>query len=316
MSVFTTFKPEQLSHYLRMFDLGELLGFKATEQGIENSNFFVTLEHQGVQKDYVLTLFEELTFDDLPFFNQLSNHLYHYGLPVATARQTLDGMTTTIFCGKPALLFPRLPGETVSDVKPSQCAAIGRALAEIHQTVQSSGLSRPSKQNLDWWHSAQVNLTDYFDGEERDLLADVVQACERLWSTNGSLPKGIIHADLFRDNVLFQDEELTGIIDFYHACDDYFVLDLAIAVNDWCSQPDGRLDPARYAMMLKGYQSEREISEREIVVWPIVLQVAAAIFWISRALIDARGDRRKDPEEFKRILLRNRESPGQFPEGD
>jgi homoserine kinase type II len=316
MSVFTTFKPEQLSRYLRMFDLGELLSFAPTEQGIENSNFFVTMEQQGVQKDYVLTLFEELSFDDLPFFNQLSNHLYHYGLPVATARQTLDGMTTTIFCGKPTLLFPRLAGETVSDVSPSQCATIGHALAEIHQTVQSSGLSRPSKQNLDWWHSAQVNLTDYFDAEERDLLAAVVQAYERLWSRREGLPKGIIHADLFRDNVLFQDEELTGIIDFYHACDDYFSLDLAIAVNDWCSRPDGKLDPARYGMLLKGYQSERKIGQREIEAWPIVLQVAAAIFWISRASIDAQGDRRKDPEEFKRILLEHTGNPSQFPEND
>jgi homoserine kinase type II len=315
MSVFTTIKTEQLARYLIMFELGDLVSFEPIEQGIENSNFFVTVEQQGVQKDFVLTLFEELTFDDLPFFNQLSNHLYHYGLPVATARQTLDGMTSTIFCGKPTLLFPRLPGNIVSDVTPSHCAAIGQALAEIHETVQSCGLTRVSEQDLAWLRSCQEKLAGYFDPEERELLAGVIQTYEKLWSDGEGLPRGIIHGDLFRDNVLFQGEELTGIIDFYHASEDYFVLDLAIAVNDWCSRPDGSLAVELQRAVLVAYQSQRKISDREMSVWPEMLQVAAAEFWVSRALVDAEGDRRKDPEEFKRILCQHSERPNSFPEG-
>jgi len=315
MSVFTTFTREQLVRYLVMFELGELISFKPTEQGIENSNFFVTLERDGVQKEFVLTLFEELTFDDLPFFNQLSNHLYHYGLPVSTPRQTLDGMTTTIFCGKPTLLFPRLPGSIVTEVKPAHCSAIGQGLGEIHETVKSSGLTRASQQDLDWWKSSQAKLAGFFNQQEQELLAGVIHTYGEVWQHNGSLPKGIIHADLFRDNVLFEGEKLTGILDFYNAGDDYFMLDLAIAVNDWCSQSDGSLDSDLHEAVISGYRSQREIGEQEIAVWPDMLQVAAAIFWISRALVEGDVDRRKDPQEFKRILLQHISNPNSFPEG-
>jgi|TARA_B100000315_G_scaffold244365_1_gene268832 homoserine kinase type II len=313
MSVFTTVKKEQLVRYMIMFDMGELVSFEPIEQGIENSNYFVTMEKEGVQTEFVLTLFEELTFDDIPFFNQLSNHLYHYGLPVATARQTLDGMTSTILCGKPTLLFPKLPGEIVREVTPAHCTAIGEALGEIHDTVPSSGLTRAKVRNLNWWHDCQATLQEYLDSEERQLLADVVQTYDGLWP-DGDLPAGIIHGDLFRDNVLFQGEKLTGIIDFYHACEDYFILDLAITVNDWCSQPDGTLDAARQRALVAGYQSQREVTEQEVCVWPDMLQVAAALFWMSRALIDAAGDTRKDPQEFKQILRQHRQHPNSFPE--
>lgn len=314
MSVFTTIKKEQLARYMIMFELGELVSFLPIEQGIENSNFFVTMEQEGVQKDYVLTLFEQLTFGDLPFFNQLSSHLYHYGLPVATACQTLDGMTSTIFRGKPALLLPRLPGNIVSEVTPTHCTAIGQALAEIHETVQNSGLIRKNEQNLNWWKSSQTKLADHFDQQERELLQTVIQAYEQLCDDDHNLPKGIIHGDLFRDNALFEGEKLTGIIDFYHACDDYFILDLAITVNDWCSQPDGNLDAERHAAVLTGYQSQRKLSESEKRVWPILLQVAAALFWVTRALLHAQGDGKKDPQEFKKILLQHRLHPNSFPE--
>lgn len=315
MTVFTTFTEEQLTRYLIMFDLGDLLSFKPTEQGIENSNYFVTLEQDGVLTEYVLTLFEELGFDDLPFFNQLSTHLYQHGLPVATARQTLDGMTSTIFCGKATLLFPRLPGNSMTEVTPAHCTSLGQAVAEIHDTVKSIGLKRDSPISLNWWKSRQTKLAGYFDTQERDLLAAVIRIYEKLWSVPDSLPTGIIHGDLFRDNVLFQGEKLTGIIDFYNAGEDYYLLDLAIAVNDWCSQPDGSLDPERQRALVRGYQSQREIGQQEMQVWPDMLQVAAAIFWISRALIDAEGDCRKDPKEFKAILRQHASSPNSFPEG-
>jgi len=303
MAVFTSFSKEQLERYLVMFRLGDLVLYDPIHEGTENSNYFVGLTLDGVETEYVLTLFESLGFADLPYFSQLMTGLHHYKLPVPSPITTLDGMTTTIFCGKPAILFPRLPGAHVMDPDEHHCRIIGAALAKLHTTDLPRDLCRENVFNLSWFKSCRDELHSFFDHSDYQLLCRVVDEYEDFLNTHGAeLPKGIIHGDLFKDNALFADGKLTGLIDFYHSCNDYLTLDLSIAINDWCHDTHQRLLPGLYHALLSGYTNGRTLSEEELLSLPILLRVAAAKFWIRRSLLAQKGEQQRDPEEFKRIL--------------
>lgn len=304
MAVFTSFSKDQLERYLMMFRLGDLELYQPIHEGTENSNYFVTLNQHGARTEYVLTLFESLGFADLPYFSQLMSSLHHYGLPVPSPLSTLDGMTTTIFSGKPAILFPRLPGAHVMNPDAHHCRVIGTALAELHTTDLPKNLYRENEFNLPWFKSCRDELGSFFSGDDYRLLCRVVDEYENYLSASGAeLPRGAIHGDLFRDNALFVNGELSGLLDFYHSCTEYFTLDLSIAINDWCHDKHQHFVPGLYRALLDGYTSRRTLSKHELLSLPVFLRIAATKFWLRRSLLAQKGEKQRDPEEFKKILL-------------
>ncbi|MCB1691326.1 MAG: homoserine kinase [Pseudomonadales bacterium] len=299
MAAFTTFSESALERYLVMFDIGELVRFEPITSGIENSNYFVTLEVPGDEAEFVLTITEGLTFEDVPFFNELFRILERSGLPVPVPQKTLDGMSSTIFCGKPAWLFPRLPGRHPQSVTPEQCRTIGNALARLHEGAAATRYKRANPYDLDF-------LTRTFTEERSRLASDDAAMLERIFEPYKALgadelPAGIIHGDLFRDNALFEGEELTGIIDFYHACTDFLAQDVAITINDWCTAPEGQQVPEKVAALMEGYESIRPMTSPEKAALPTLMRAGALRFILTRLLSGEDGSTLKDPEEFLRI---------------
>ncbi|HIG42102.1 MAG: homoserine kinase [bacterium] len=303
MAVFTTFKSESLARHLIMYDQGELGQFKPIDSGIENSNYFVSLiNEQGGQSEFVLTITENISFDEMPFFNSLMSHLFHYGLPVPNPQSTLDGMTGTSFCGKPTVLVPKLPGDHPVTLTTEQCHTIGIKLAELHEAAQGVRYHRSNPYSSQWVNSSLDDVQDRLTDKDRSLLQQIATQYAELESAEQKdLPRGIIHGDLFRDNALFVGEKLTGIIDFYHACEDFLVQDIAITINDWCTSPEGDFDAERQDALLKGYHRVRELTKKEKEQLPGFQQFAALRFILTRLLSGGDNDPLKDPEEILRI---------------
>ena len=300
MAVFTTFSDAALERYLVMFDIGELETCTPIEGGIENSNYFVTLVHDEVAIEFVLTITEDLGFDEVPFFNELFSRLDRAGLPVPVPQETLDGMKSTIFCGKSAWLFPRLPGSHPARVTDSQCRTIGEALAALHEAAHSARYSRENPYPATWARQVLDAQQHKLTAADQEMLAGFLDEYEAL-SAMIDLPRGIIHGDLFRDNALFEGESLTGIIDFYHACEDFLVQDIAITINDWCTDETGTMDAARAGALLAGYESVRTLTEAERKQLPAFQRAGAMRFILTRLLSGGEGTPLKDPEEFLRI---------------
>lgn len=280
MAAFTTFTSEALERYLVMFGRGRLKDFRPTPGGIENSNYFVDLDQGGSVSSFVLTIMETHGFDEMPFFNKVMTQLKHYGLPVAAPVMTLDGMSSTIFCGKPAFLIERLVGEHLDSTDSTHCEVIGEFIAASHQALAEINLERDNPYDLGWMQEKIRQLPDTVTREERELLTGLAARYEELLRQD--LPRGLIHGDLFQDNALFADGELTGVIDFYHACTDMLIQDLAIAINDWCLDDARRLDTTKRDAMVQGYERVRPLSEAESAALLPLQQVSAARFALTR----------------------------------
>jgi|TARA_B110000263_G_C15295080_1_gene505241 homoserine kinase type II len=296
MTTFTTFNDDALARYLIMFGLGDLHASTAIVAGIENSNYFVTLNQHDEKSEYVLTIGEGLTFDEMPFFNRVLQHLYYYGLPIPAPKHTLDGMTSTIFCGKPTFLFPKLPGGHLVEVGIEQCAAIGKVLAEIHTTLATEDLHRDNPFSPDWMEDTLQTVAKHVTADELTLLTRIAGEYEAAQDLD--LPKGIIHGDLFRDNVLFDGGEITGILDFFHACDDFLIQDIAITINDWCRDEAGGRCTDRRLALIDGYCSKRELTPTEFEYLMIFEKFSAARFALTRLISGEPGEYLKDPKEF------------------
>lgn len=310
MAVFTPVTREQLAHWLERYDLGELREFEGIASGIENSNFFVTTSAGR----FVLTLFERLGADELPFYLGLMHHLAARGIPCPDPVADRDGASLGRLEGKPAALVTRLEGRAIVHPGPAHCAQVGTLLARMHRAALGYGRSLPNLRGIDWWSRAAPQVMPFLDREQWLLLTDELgqQRAFAASTVRAALPSSAVHADLFRDNVLFVDDRLTGIIDFYYACNDALLYDLAVTVNDWCFEPDGTPNPARWDAMVSAYRSRRELSEAERAAWPLVLRAAALRFWLSRLYdwtFPREGDvvHIKDPEQYRRILSYHRE---------
>jgi len=305
MSVFTKVSHAELLEFLRQYDLGTLLGFQGIGEGIENTNYFVDTSRGR----WVLTLFERLDYNDLPFFLGLMEHLARHGYPSALPVSDNAGQTLKALNGKPAALVARLTGQSVLFPNLMQCAAVGHALGELHKlTASYTGVCSNSR-GVDWRRQTGETLLPKTAPDARDLIADELAAQARL--DLASLPQGVIHADLFKDNVLFVDDRLTGVIDFYYACNDSLLYDLAVTLNDWCALPDGSLDRAHSAALLSAYRACRPPTAAEEAAWPLVLRAAAFRFYLSRLYdwtFPREGDlvHIKDPEPYRRILVHHR----------
>lgn len=301
MSVFTKVSHQQLSGFLREYPLGALIGFQGIGEGVENTNYFVDTEDGR----FVLTLFERLDYDDLPFFLGLMAHCADRGAPCPRPLAGNDGNALRKLCGKPAAIVQRLSGSSALIPNPAQCRAAGHALAQLHMAARSFGMKAANTRGTDWRATTAAEVRPKLNDEETTLLDTALEADRAAgWS---ELPQGIVHADLFRDNVLFDDDEVSGIIDFYYACNDALIFDLAVMVNDWCFEQDGRLNHARYQALTEAYCAQREPTDAERAAWPAVLRVASLRFWLSR-LYDWHFPRTgdlvhvKDPMPYARIL--------------
>jgi len=298
MAAFTTFSEEALARYLVMFGRGELKACKPVTGGIENSNYFITLDNGSGDLEYVLTIVEQFGFAEAPFFNKVLSQLFHYGLPVAMPHSTLDGMTSTIFCGKPTFLLPRLEGSHPILVNEGHCFRIGEFLGSAHRALSDFKSTRANPYNLAWMQGTLDTISNRLEESERTQLEELLGEYERIEALE--LPSGLIHGDLFKDNALFTDQgELKGVIDFYHACHDILIQDIAIAINDWCQTSSGRVDEALRASMIAGYEEIRPLEKEEVQALLPLQRTSAARFALTRFLS---GDPPlKPPEEMLRL---------------
>ena len=306
MSVFTSVSVPQLKDWLQDYAIGELLDLKGISAGITNTNYFVTTS----QDRYVLTLFEHNSLEELPYFIDLMSHLAQHSVPCPRPITNQAGVGLHMLSGKPAALVSCLSGHDVSSPNLAQCAAVGKVLAEMHIAGMSFEAAFPQHQSLNqrgeaWRNRTAAKVMPHLSAEDKVLLQATL-AFQAGFDTSG-LTMGVIHADLFRDNVLFNGDQIGGLIDFYYACHDVLAYDVAIAVNDWCVHSDGSCDKARMDAFMQAYQAVRPFSAEELAAWPGLLRIAALRFWLSRLHdkiypLDGELTHAKDPDHFKRIL--------------
>ncbi|HLD68892.1 MAG TPA: homoserine kinase [Pseudomonas sp.] len=307
MSVFTPLERGELEVFLEPYGLGRLLDFQGIAAGSENSNFFVSLE----QGEFVLTLIERGPSADLPFFIELLDVLHAADLPVPYALRTHSGEALRELAGKPALLQPRLAGKHIDQPNAHHCSEVGSLLARLHLATRERVLERQSDRGLDWMLREGPTLALQLPEAELPLLRDALLEIAALKPRILKLPRANLHADLFRDNVLFDGPHLAGLIDFYNACSGPMLYDLAIALNDWCSDQSGRLDAPRARALLGAYATLRPFTPAEAELWPAMLRIACVRFWLSRLIAaDSFAGQQvliHDPAEFQRRLAQRQQ---------
>lgn len=310
MAVFTEVGADEAAALLQRLGAGALQGLQGIASGIENTNYFV----RSTRGEWVLTLFERLAAEQLPFYLRLMQHLARHGLPVPEPQADAAGEILHRVAGKPAALCNRLPGRHQLAPDLHHCAQLGHLLARLHLAVADFPLQQPNLRGLAWWTEMAPRLRPHLQAAQCALLDEELAFQQHLAATpaHAALPRGAVHADLFRDNVLFDGlpghELLTGAFDFYFAGTDSFAYDLAVCLNDWCLGADeAALDEARAQALVQAYQAERPLLPAEARLLPALLRAAALRFWLSRL-----GDwhlpreaallRPKDPGHFERVL--------------
>ena len=310
MAVFTPVTLDDMRQWITQFPLGQASALKGIASGIENSNFFLTTQRDGRSTDYVLTIFENLSFAQLPFYLHLMRHLAERGVLVPAPVPTHDGALFAALHGKPAAIVSKLEGSSQMDPQPVHCAAVGAMLARMHLAAQDFPLQQPNLRGLAWWQQTAPQVLPFLDAGNAALLrAEMAfQTAYAASTTYAELQQGPVHADLFRNNVMFVGERLSGFFDFYFAGCDSWLFDVAVTVNDWCIDlASGALDAARVRAMLDAYHAVRPFSAAEHAAWQPMLRAAALRFWLSR-LYDLHLPREAelltphDPSHFERIL--------------
>ncbi len=301
MAVYTEVSDEDLHAFAAEYDIGEVLSCKGIAEGVENSNFLLTTE----TGPYILTLYEKrVNPDDLPFFLGLMDHLSARGLPCPLPVRGRDGEALRQLCGRPAAVVTFLPGMWPRRPAAEHCAELGAALAHLHLAGADFAMTRTNDLSVTSWRPllelSGARVDEVRPGMARELEAELARL-EAEWPH--SLPLGVIHADLFPDNVFFRHGRVSGIIDFYFACTDAFAYDLAICLNAWCFEPDLSFNVTKARRLLNGYQRERALSPKELRSLPLLARGAAMRFLVTRLYdwLNTPTDAlvvRKDPLEY------------------
>ncbi|MBS0542589.1 MAG: homoserine kinase [Proteobacteria bacterium] len=306
MSVFTPVPESILADWLKNYAIGRFVELKGISAGVQNSNFFVTT----TLGRYVLTLFEGIPRAELPYYLNLMAHLARHGLPVPAPIANRDNEYLGTLQERPAALVVRLSGASVMEPGTQHCEKVGAMLAGLHLAGQSYGRRQDNPRGPAWRAATAQAVRSFLPADEQTLLDAEVAFQARV--NAAELPAGAIHADLFRDNVLWDADEagnahIGGVIDFYFAGYDALLFDVAVTVNDWCANADGTLDLARCAALLRAYDAERPFTDAERTAWPAMLRAAAFRFWMSRAAdfhLPRAGEMVlvKNPDEYRDIL--------------
>jgi homoserine kinase type II len=315
MAVFTEVSENQANDLMQSLNLGTLTELRGIEGGIENTNYFATT----TEGEYVLTLFERLTHEQLPFYLYLMKHLAGKNIPVPNPAANRDGDILHTLHGKPAAVVNKLAGRCQLQPQDSHCAALGDMLARMHLAGADYHRSQPNLRGLAWWNETVPVVLPYLAPAQSDLLCSELAYQNHMAGSAAyaALPRGPVHADLFRDNVMFQGEQLTGFFDFYFAGVDTWLFDLAVCLNDWCIDlPSGLHDAQRSQAMVSAYNAVRPLHAAERNLLPALVRAGALRFWISR-LWDYHLPREAamlkphDPTHFERVLRGRANHPGQ-----
>ena len=313
MAVFTEVTVAEAQGLLTRLQLGTLQSLKGATSGIENTNYFADTD----QGRYVLTLFERLSFEQLPFYLQLMRHLALKGIPVPAPQPDAQGEILHTLKGKPAAVVTRLAGQNQLQPGVNDCAQVGAMLARMHVAGQDYPLQQPNLRGLAWWNDTVPVVLPYLNEAQAELIRSELAHQQQLAATpaHQGLPRGPVHADLFRDNVMFDGAQLSGFFDFYFAGCDTFVFDIAVCLNDWCIElATGALDAARADAFVRAYDQQRGLSDAEVAALPDALRAGALRFWTSR-LWDFHLPREAsmlqphDPTHFERVLTLRRTQP-------
>ena len=311
MAVYTQVSFDQANAFFHTLGLGPLTRLEGCAGGIENTNYFA----DTAQARYVLTLFERLSAEQLPYYLRLMRHLAQHSIPVPNPAADAQGNLLHSLQGRPSCVVSLLAGKSELQPSTDHCAQVGAMLARMHLAGASFGMQQPNLRGLDWWQRTVLEVLPFVTPEQSALLQSELAALQALAQTAdyAALPRGPIHADLFRDNVMFAPDaqgrdQLTGFFDFYFAGNDAWVYDIAICLNDWCvDTAKGVADAARTDAFMQAYTAVRPLQAPELAVFASMLRAAALRFWLSR-LWDQHLPRQAamlhahDPAPFERIL--------------
>jgi homoserine kinase type II len=314
MAVYTEVPFAEAAALIQRLNLGVLTELRGIHGGIENTNYFVTSEHDGATHEHVLTVFERLGFEQLPYYLHLMKHLAGQGIPVPAPAADAQGEILHTLQGKPAAVVNKLRGHSELAPTEQHCQAVGDMLARMHLAGRGFAMSQPNLRGLPWWNATVPVVLPHLSERQSALIRTELAYQNHVAASPAcaALPRGPVHADLFRDNVMFEDGVLTGFFDFYFAGNDSLLFDLAVCLNDWCivhaaDASDGQHDEARAQAMLAAYQAVRPLGAAERGLLPAMLRAGALRFWLSRLWDwhlprDATMLKPHDPTHFERVL--------------
>lgn len=316
MAVFTSVDADDLAPLLdNYFESPRVHSLQGIPAGIENTNYFLDVGHQAGESRLVLTLFEMGNDHELPVFVELTQHLAARGEPVPAPLRDKQGVSIHRLAGKAALLVPRLEGGVLETVTDDVCFQVGVLLARLHQEAEGVKARRPVVRDQSWCESTGNAVQPFMEAGEAKLLQQELAFQRQSLSTWQSCPKGWVHGDLFVDNVLFAEGTISGVIDFYHACEDFWLMDIAVACNDWCWE-NGRYQASLLQALVAGYSSLRSLTTNEQSLWSSALRLGALRFWLSRLRSKhlqsyqqqvQEGDVIKDPDAMRSRLEQAKE---------
>ncbi len=305
MAVYTEVDDDALEAFIAEYDIGEAIACKGIAEGVENSNYLL----QTDRGSFILTLYEKrVAKGDLPFFLGLMEHLARAGLPCPTPIRGRDGKVIRDLAKRPAAIISFLKGMWPRRIHPEHCGPVGEALAKMHLAGASFTMKRANALSLEGWKHLYQSCDGRADTVKRGLADDITRELESLamnWPRD--LPSGVIHADLFPDNVFFMHDKLSGMIDFYFACNDFLAYDLAICLNAWCFEPDNSFNATKARRMVAAYNKVRPLDEAEIAALPLFARGSALRFLLTRLydwLNQPKGAlvKPKDPVEYWKKL--------------
>ena len=321
MAVYTEVSFAEAATLVARLHIGELVALNGVQSGIENTNYFVDTNHGR----YVLTLFERLTHEQLPYYLQLMKHLAERGIPVPGPKADASGAILHTLLGRPAAVVDRLPGRHQLAPDAAHCASVGAVLARMHLAGTDFALHQPNLRGAAWWAQTLPVVQPFLTPSQLKLIDTELAFALQVHGSkaHAALPQGAIHADLFRDNVMFEQgpdgaDVLTGLFDFYFAGDDSFLFDIAVCLNDWCIDLEsGRLIEERAAAFVAAYDAVRPLGSSELRLMPALMRSAALRFWLSRLWDlhlprDASLLKAHDPDHFERVLRERVTTPWHF----